>query len=68
MPVIQKTASSAMKYKPKRRRLSGSKVLEKKDFVKVTYGSATDPLLQLNKIANGYPFCIMYHMTEHDPL
>ena len=68
MASIQKTESAVMKYDPAWRKFSGTKVPENKRQAAATNMSAPESLQRLNKIANGYPFCIMYHVKEHDPL
>jgi hypothetical protein len=68
MTSVQKTKLVVMKYDPVWRKLSETKVPENTSHAAATKRSPHESLQRLNKIASGYPFCIMYHMKEHDPL
>lgn len=68
MPSIYKAKSAIMKYDPVWLKSAEIKTPENDHGDHVIRKPEPESLLRLNKIAKGYPFCIMYHTKEHDPL
>jgi hypothetical protein len=68
MQSIYKAKSSVKKNYPVWRKISKRQTPDNKDCAKKIIEPPSESLLQLNEIAKKYPFCIMYHTTEHDTL
>jgi len=68
MPSIYSAKSRVMKNNPVWRKISETQVPTGTDQARKMNKKLPESLVLLNEVAKGYPFCIMYHTKEHDPL
>lgn len=68
MASIQESGFTIMKYDPVWQKFSQTKFSGNARVAQAANLLEPESMIQMNERAKEYPFCIMYHIKEHDPL